>query len=499
MPSVAIGTSLVGPNQEEFKITDFLGNGAFGEVYRAAGQKSGTVVAVKLLPLGNLATHESRVALLNEIRIAQQVEHPNVVQVLYINDGVSSPVGPYVLMEYVSGGTLARLLFTQQKSGTAIPLARAIEMMMDIAQGARAVNKVVIHRDIKPDNILIEGQRLKIGDFGISKFVDESTRLHTFKGGQHVAYMAPEGWQNQSNTFKLDVYSVGLLFYQILTLHHPLAGKVPDPNNFLDWEKVHLYEPCPDVRNLRSDVPVSIAQLLSRMVRKRPAERPEWDETLRILSEPQIVKAVEHPSIRAAVEAAIERKKQEDESQLKATKEKEERERQLGLYRYSCDSLLQHLMPIVDQFNRQFQYGQIVCRKDFGTTTFQVPVGHTIGVTFFAPNQSGIRIRGGQVIGGGWIGLSGGRSANLVLLKQGPDDLYGQWVVCEVKIMALVDPQRLIGQFGLSATTVIPFGFKDAYFYDQIQYAAGGVHVFTYDFRDDVDGYFADLLHEACK
>src|SRR6267142_4006201 len=136
-------------------------------------------------------------------------------------------------MEYISGGSLAHVL----RAGTPIPLGRTIEMMIDIAQGTKAINEKLIHRDIKPDNVLIEGGKLKIGDFGISKFVDESTRLHTFKGAQHVAYMAPEGWQNQTNTVKLDVYSVGLVFYEILSLKHPLLRHVCDPTNFLDWEK----------------------------------------------------------------------------------------------------------------------------------------------------------------------------------------------------------------------------------------------------------------------
>jgi hypothetical protein len=75
--------------------------------------------------------------------------------------------------------------------------------------------------------------------------------------------------------------------------------------------------------------------------------------------------------------------------------------------------------------------------------------------------------------------LASGRSANLVLLKHGADDLYGRWVVCEIGIMALADPTKLIGKFGITRNTVIPFGFKDAYFYDQIQYATGTMHVWS--------------------
>jgi serine/threonine protein kinase len=495
MPSVALGTTFVGPNGETFKTTDFLGQGAFGEVYRAAGEASGLVVAIKLLPIGALASPGSKIALLNEINAAQQIKHPNVVQVLHVNDGATSQIGPYVVMEYVSGGSLAKVL----RAGTQIPLSRAIEMMIDIAQGARAINEKLIHRDIKPDNILSEDGKLKIGDFGISKFVDESTRSHTFKGSQHIAYMAPEGWENQTNTIFLDVYSVGLVFYEILTLRNPLLQHVNDPSNFLDWEKAHLYQQCPDIRTLRNEVPLSVAQLLSRMVSKRPGDRPSWDDVLRVLSQPEVGGSAKNPTVTAAVEAAVARNHELRRQELQARAQQDEREKQLGLYRYSCGALLEQLNPVIEQFNQEFQHGQITQRGDAAGIIYSIPHGQSIQLAFFEPRKSGIRIRSGEVIGGGWIGLTEGRSANLVLLKHGADDLYGRWIVCEIAIMALADTAKLIGRFGITRSTVVPFGFKDAYFYDQIQYATGMMHAFTYTFTDDVVGFFAALIHEVFK
>jgi serine/threonine protein kinase len=495
MPSIVLGTTFAGPNGETFKIVDFLGQGAFGEVYRAVGETSALVVAVKLLPVGALASSESKIALLNEVRAAQQIKHPNVVQVLHVNDGDASSIGPYVAMEYVSGGSLAKLL----RAGAQIPLNRAVEMMIDIAQGARAINEKLIHRDIKPDNILMEGSKLKIGDFGISKFVDESTRLHTFKGGQHVAYMAPEAWQNQANTIYIDVYSVGLVFCEVLTLKHPLLQYVKDPTNFLDWEKAHLYQPCPDVRSLRNEVPLSIAQLLSRMVNKRPSDRPFWDDVLKVLSQPEAAGPTKNPTVTAAVEAAVARNQELQRKELAEKAQQDERETRGGLYRYACGALLDQLNPVIEQFNQEFQHGQIKRHGDAGGIIYTMPHGQSIQLGFFEPRKSGIRIRNGEVIGGGWLGLAVGRSANLVLLKQGADDLYGHWTVCELKFMGLVRPSALIGKFGITRHTVEPFGLKAEYFYDQIQYATGVAHVFNYFFNDDVVGFFAALIHEAYK
>ena len=123
-------------------------------------------------------------------------------------------------------------------------------------------------------------------------------------------------------------------------------------------------------------------------------------------------------------------------------------------------------------------------------------MGDSIQLSFFEPKR-GITIRNGEVIGGGWLGLARGRSANLVLLKHDADDLYGHWAICEIKIAAMIQPTSMIGQFGLTGETVQPFGLKDEYFYDQIRYATGMMHVFNYSFNDDVVGYFAELIQAA--
>jgi hypothetical protein len=180
-------------------------------------------------------------------------------------------------------------------------------------------------------------------------------------------------------------------------------------------------------------------------------------------------------------------------------RKEQETERQHLLYRYSCKELLERLQPVVEQFNREFQLGKIEIREEYGTTYYRLPTRKSVEVTFFAPFLTGIKIRRGTVMGGGWIGLAAGRSANLVLLGESGDDLYGRWAVCEVKLMAVVDPSKIIGRFGITAQTIQPFGFKDSFFYDQIQYATGIVHAFTYDFTDDVEGYFAMLIAEGCK
>jgi hypothetical protein len=87
-----------------------------------------------------------------------------------------------------------------------------------------------------------------------------------------------------------------------------------------------------------------------------------------------------------------------------------------------------------------------------------------------------------------------------LLLRQSSDDLYGRWAVCPVEVSAIADASRLVGRYGITRETVIPFGFREqADFYDQIRYASGGMHVFTYKIRYDPDAFFVELIEAALK
>jgi hypothetical protein len=236
------------------------------------------------------------------------------------------------------------------------------------------------------------------------------------------------------------------------------------------------------------------------MVAKRAQERPDWSDVLKILSDPGVELAVDRdPVIAGAVASVVAKRQEEEKRTLELARKAKDSEAALLRYRHSCEELLRRLQPAIEQFNREFQFGKISARKDAGATYFCLPTGNAVEVSFFAPRLTGIKIRNGIVNGGGWIGLRTGRSANLVLLKEGNDDLYGRWIVCEVKLMALADPRKIIGRFGITAQTVQPFGFKDSYYYDQIQYAQGVLHAFTYTLIDNVEEYFATLIADACK
>jgi eukaryotic-like serine/threonine-protein kinase len=473
-------------------------------VWIAKERNSGKIVAAKVLSAQSSDDPTVTATLLNEFRTASQIRHPNVVSVLYGSS--TDNVGPYILMEYLPDGNLAEFLKAQSEANTQLSIQRALEMMIEVAQGVKAINERLIHRDIKPDNVLRQGDRLKIADFGLSKFVDQRTRTNTFKGIQHLHYMAPEVWESQTHSTKIDVYSVGLLFFEILTLRHPFLNSVTDPANPNHWRKAHLFTRPPDVRAQRTEVPLGVSQVLARMVAKRPQDRPEWDEILNHLrgSGASVERST---NVERLVELAVDRHSTVEKHDLQQRQQQEQARERLNIYNHSCEELLSNFDEIVRKFNERFQLGKISVqdfRHDWAFShpgrVYHIPNAGSITCQFFTPTEGGVRIQNQELIGGGIIELHFGPSANLLLLKQSSDDLYGHWAVCLVEISAIADARKLIGKYGLTQETVTPFGFHEQTdFYDQIRYASGVMHVFNYQIRNDPGAFFVELLEGGLK
>ncbi len=202
---------------DRYRIVGLLGLGGMGEVYRADDLKLGQTVALKFLPAGLEADAGRLQRLLGEVRIARQVTHPNVCRMY----DVSELDGQHFLsMEYVDGEDLASLL---RRVGR-LPQERAVGVARQICSGLAAAHEQgILHRDLKPANIMIDGRgQVRITDFGLAGLANELQASEGTVGTP--AYMAPEQLLGETATIQSDLFSLGLVLYEVYTGQPPFEG-----------------------------------------------------------------------------------------------------------------------------------------------------------------------------------------------------------------------------------------------------------------------------------
>lgn len=170
----------------EYLIEKFIGNGAFGNVFRIKRISDDTEWALKTIAQ-SFTDEQSLIAFKNEINLATKINDNNVIKYLFANDGdIISDLPPYVIMEYANKGTLKEYINSQKLENKFLDEGKLKNLFIQLARGMKAVNSVLVHRDIKPDNILIKDDVIKISDFGLSKISTDRTRTVTFKGFGHL-------------------------------------------------------------------------------------------------------------------------------------------------------------------------------------------------------------------------------------------------------------------------------------------------------------------------
>jgi serine/threonine-protein kinase len=255
-----------------YHILKRLGDGGMADVYLAQDELLNREVAIKVLR-GNLALEPvSLLRFQREANSASALNHPNIVEIYDVGDEEGHH---YIVMEYIKGRTLKQLI--QQRGALEKNEALAI---MDQLVGAveEAHKKNIIHRDIKPQNVLIKDDgTVKITDFGIATVSDslQLTQADTVLGSVH--YLAPELARGESASFQSDIYSLGICFYELLTGEVPYRGETP-----VQVAMKHLKDEMPSVLDFNPSLPMSIENIIRKSTAKNRIHRYKSAEDMRL-------------------------------------------------------------------------------------------------------------------------------------------------------------------------------------------------------------------------
>jgi serine/threonine protein kinase len=250
---------LVGQHLGHYRLTHLLGRGGFADVYLGEQLYLGSQTAIKVLsaPLAP----EARAGFLAEARTLVRLAHPRIIRLL--DYGVQEQA-PFLVMEYAPGGTLRK----RHPKGERLPLAIVVEYVQQVAEALQyAHSQRLIHRDVKPDNLLLgrHGEIL-LSDFGIALLAHSSRSQRTEDIVGTVSYMAPEQLQGHPCQAS-DQYALGIMVYEWL------SGTCPFSGSFVEIAAQHCLAVPPPLDPMRLGVPNAVALMVSRALAKHPAQR----------------------------------------------------------------------------------------------------------------------------------------------------------------------------------------------------------------------------------
>lgn len=251
-----------------FQLGDSIGVGGMATVYRAIDTQTDETVAIKHLKREVILEDPGIVGRFErEGEALRRLNHPNIVKIL---GTIVEDDQHYVVMEYVGGGDLNDLIRQHRKDNTTIPIERILEIALDLSDAlTRAHRLKIIHRDIKPANILVADDGTpRLTDFGVAHFSDSTQMTKTGALIGTLAYLSPEACSGEPLDGRGDIWSFGVLLYELLTLRRPF-----DENNTAALINAILSKNPVDVATLRPDTPSELVYLLHQMLAKDPDDR----------------------------------------------------------------------------------------------------------------------------------------------------------------------------------------------------------------------------------
>ena len=262
---------MIGQQLRQYLVTASLGRGGMGEVWLARDTTLERDVAIKTLPAGDADAEVRKARFFREARAASALNHPNIITIYEIN---SDQGVDFIAMEYVDGRTLAEML----QHGP-LDFDQVHRFAHQIAEAVgRAHRAGIVHRDLKPRNIMVTNDGLvKVLDFGLAKIThaadadNAATQAALTRTGTTVGtlgYMSPEQAIGDAVDARSDVFSFGVILYEMLTGRLPFSGKTMSDV----LRQLHFAEP-PSVESLRADIPSSLRSVVTKALQKKPEDR----------------------------------------------------------------------------------------------------------------------------------------------------------------------------------------------------------------------------------
>jgi predicted Ser/Thr protein kinase len=252
------GTTLA----ERYRIVALLGKGGMGEVYRAEDLRLAQTVALKFLPDAMLEDEAARNRFHQEVRLAREIAHPNICRVFDIGEADGRL---FLTMEYIDGEDLASLL---RRIGQ-LPQSKGLDIARQLCAGlAAAHDHGVLHRDLKPGNIMLDGRgRVRITDFGLAA-LGGSLQAEELRAGT-PSYMAPEQLAGTQVTVRSDIYSLGLVLYEVFT-----GKRAFDAATLPELMRLREHSSPTNISSIVQDIDPLVERVILRCLEKDPAKRP---------------------------------------------------------------------------------------------------------------------------------------------------------------------------------------------------------------------------------
>ncbi len=293
---------MIGQTILHYRIIEELGRGGMGVVYKAEDTRLKRDVAIKFLPRNIAADSEHHQRFTIEAQAAAALNHPNISHIYTIEtfDDPAHGKESFIVMEYVDGQELKEFIRDYKKDNRQIPIEDILKIARQICQGIQTAHeKNIIHRDIKSANIMVmpqSGHRIKIMDFGLAKVPGSTQITQTGTTLGTISYMSPEQASGQEIDQRTDLWSLGVVLYELLSGHLPFQGDYQQAVIFSLLNEAH-----PPISDYREDVPPGLSTIVDKLLIKDPKDR--YQNALSVLDDLNNISSTETSDIKKAATA----------------------------------------------------------------------------------------------------------------------------------------------------------------------------------------------------